>query len=306
MPPSESPTISVVVCTYNRAGLLRTCLESLTQQDYAPSGCEVLVVNNASTDGTREVVLEFAGKRPNITLVDEPRPGASIARNTGIEWARGEYIAFLDDDARAHPTWLRLIVEAFQTIDPAPAAVGGPIVPYYWEPKPEWFDDRLEIRSWGDDPGFMPEPAFSGSNVAIRADLLRKIGGFPEDIGPVGSAMALGEDSAVTHAIFREEARFYYLPDAVVEHYTPPGKMTVRYRLWRAHANGAASIKIEGRPPLAATAKLAGSVTLKSLVLPLRVQWWRRTWRRDFVEHATPVAFRLGRLAATLGKAGRR
>lgn len=297
----NEPRISVVVCTYNRSALLRSCLESLVAQTLDKAHYEVLVVDNNCTDDTPEVVRQFAKRCDKVRSLRELRPGAGIARNTGIEASKAEFVAFVDDDGKADPDWLRLILEAFETIQPIPSAVGGPILPYYVAKRPEWFLDEYEVRSWGNEPRYTSEPAFSGSNMAFRRDVLCAVGGFPTGIGPMGNKMALGEDSVLTKAVYELEPKFYYLPNATVYHYVPPEKMTVRYRLKRAYMRGVSSVKVEGsRPGIAVTMKLVASVVARSVPAVLCTPWGRRNWQRSFLKHAEPIAFRLGRIARTV------
>lgn len=294
--------ISVVICTYNRSALLRSCLESLVSQSLDKSLFDVMVVENRCTDDTVELVGEFGRRCASVRLLSEPQPGAGIARNRGIEASQSRYVAFIDDDAKASPDWLRLVLEAFDAVKPTPAAVGGPILPYYLTAKPDWFLDSYELRTWGDRARFVDEPAFSGSNMAFRRDVLLAVGGFPTAIGPMGDKMALGEDSALTKAAYEHEPTFYYLPEAKVYHYVPEEKMTVRYRLKRAYMQGVASLKIEGgRPALPVTGKLVISIAFKTAAALVRTPWVRKNWQRGFLERAEPIAFRLGRIAQTFG-----
>lgn len=131
--------LSIVVCTYNRADLLVDCLESLVNQDVDPESYEVIIVNNNSTDKTLEVVDRFAKKYPNIRTVQELNQGLSHARNRGWREARGKYVAYIDDDAKASPDWCKRILNTFSTVTPTPAAVGGQIFPYYETLPPAWF-----------------------------------------------------------------------------------------------------------------------------------------------------------------------
>ena len=92
--------ISVVICTHNRAGYLTKALQSLSAQSLNPDSYEVIVVDNGSTDNTREVYENIIGKT-NWIYVHDPVVGLSHARNTGWGDAKGKFIAFMDDDAIA-------------------------------------------------------------------------------------------------------------------------------------------------------------------------------------------------------------
>ena len=99
---ADSPLISAVICTYNRADLLAGAIESLLEQTLNPAHREIIVVDNASTDGTRAVVEQFAPD--GVRYVLETRQGLGYARNRGWQEARGEFVAYIDDDARAPGT----------------------------------------------------------------------------------------------------------------------------------------------------------------------------------------------------------
>ena len=110
------PLVTVVVCTYNRAHVLQQALESLMRQETDGAfDYEVLVVNNASTDRTPEVVetacAQVAGL---IRLADEPVAGIAVCRNRGITEAHGAWIAFFDDDQLADPQWLASLMDTAQ------------------------------------------------------------------------------------------------------------------------------------------------------------------------------------------------
>lgn len=116
-------TVSVVIATRNRADWLRDTLESVAKQSRAPD--EVVVVDNASTDHTKDVVLSFAD-RLNVRYVHEPRRGIPYARNAAVRSATGDIVAFIDDDCVANEDWLRYIEMPFLR-DPNVGAVGGEI-----------------------------------------------------------------------------------------------------------------------------------------------------------------------------------
>ena len=108
-----NPDISVIVCTYNRADWLREAIESLTKLETQEFTYEVLVVDNASSDNTPEVVNEAAENAAcTIRYVREAEPGVSFARNRGLEESKATWIAFFDDDEIAEPDWLLQLMKA--------------------------------------------------------------------------------------------------------------------------------------------------------------------------------------------------
>jgi len=118
-------TFSIIVCAYNEEQLLPGCLRSLLRQSLPPH--EIIVVNNASTDRTA-AVASLAGVR----VVDEPRKGLVIARETGRRAATGNVLVYVDADCRAPRDWLEHVARAFDGVHP-PAAVTGPYRFYDWD-----------------------------------------------------------------------------------------------------------------------------------------------------------------------------
>src|SRR5712692_10838040 len=109
--------ISVIVCTFNRCATLAKALESLAASTLERSvDWEVLVVDNNSSDQTREVVEHFRNHDPSrFTYLFEPQPGKSHALNAAIRHAKGEILAFMDDDVTVEPNWLQNLTAALHT-----------------------------------------------------------------------------------------------------------------------------------------------------------------------------------------------
>ena len=131
--------ISVVVCTYNRSEYLRRMLMSL-REALIPEhlSCEIILVDNHSTDNTKYVFEEIARPhRSNWKYVFEEKEGISHARNRGVREAKGEIIAFTDDDVIVDKYWIQNICKAFEENSDV-VCVGGKILPIWEIPKPEW------------------------------------------------------------------------------------------------------------------------------------------------------------------------
>ena len=101
-------TISAIVCAHNEAPYLSACLHSLLAQTRIPD--DILVINNASTDETRAVALQI----PHVRVVDEPRKGLVIARETGRLASTGDVLVYVDADCRAPLTWLERVERRFR------------------------------------------------------------------------------------------------------------------------------------------------------------------------------------------------
>jgi glycosyltransferase involved in cell wall biosynthesis len=163
------PRVSVVVCSYNGGRTIRDCLEGLLELEYPDF--EVLVVDDGSTDATSAVASEYGCR-----VISTPNRGLSSARNTGLEAATGEIVAYIDDDARPDPHWLEYVASTF--LETSHVAVGGPNI------APE--GDGLVAECVANAPGGPVHVLLSdseaehipGCNMAFRRVALQEIGGF--------------------------------------------------------------------------------------------------------------------------------
>jgi len=231
--------ISAVVCTYNRSDMLKGCLESLCQQTLSKNLYEIIVVDNNSTDNTPKVVEEFSDQ--NVRYCIEMASGLSHARNRGFSEAKGKYVAYIDDDARAAADWLEIGYTLFENAKPSLDCLGGVYHPFYTSAKPDWFKDQYEVRGFGDSPQYLQRTDYlSGSNMIWPKDVLKMLGGFDTNTGVVGNRLRLGEETKALECLrsLKSDARILFSPDLIIYHWVPDYKMTVRYRLKRKFAEG--------------------------------------------------------------------
>jgi GT2 family glycosyltransferase/SAM-dependent methyltransferase len=224
LPPSRR-RISVVVCTRDRPELLERCLDSLITASTQPD--EIIVVDNSpSTDGCRAAV----GSRAEVTYVAEPHPGLSRARNTGIRAARGDIIAFTDDDTVVHRDWIRRLRDAFR--DPKVMSVTGLVLPQALETRSEVAFEkgmgglgrgysRVDYGSafWTQTKA-IATPVWkigAGANMAVRREAFEALGGFDERLG--AGAAGCSEDSEFWYRILAAGWNCLYEPTAVVFHH---------------------------------------------------------------------------------------
>jgi hypothetical protein len=232
---------SVVICSYNRREHLLASVDSVLGQTLPADLYEVVVVDNCSTDGTAEAVAVLVEQHPNVRYIYEARLGLATARNTGWQSAQGTYVAFLDDDARAEAGWLEKAEGLIERNPTNLCCVGGPIHPFYTSPKPDWWLDSYEIRTRGDVQRQLREgESFSGSNMIWLTEILHTYGGFDTSAGMKGTQLGMGEETALFRDVWEGEESpvFLYSPDLRVHHWVPPEKMTMRYIVKRAAANG--------------------------------------------------------------------
>jgi glucosyl-dolichyl phosphate glucuronosyltransferase len=225
-----SRPLTILVCTHNRSGLLRGALQSLEGQSLSRERFEVLVVDNASTDDTPAVVAECAARgRLDLRCVREAELGLDAARNRGLREARGEVVAFLDDDARAEPDWAAELLKGFERHD---APILGGRVDLLWEaPRPVWLGDVLlrYLIHCDYGPQVVPvtaPPWLYGTNVAIRRSLFRQIGLFRLDLDRKGESLMGGGDTEFFERAHARGHRLLYLPSLVVRHLVPASRLS--------------------------------------------------------------------------------
>ncbi|MEQ8811104.1 MAG: glycosyltransferase family 2 protein [Imperialibacter sp.] len=131
--------LTVIICTYNRSDLLQECLESIVNQSMDDRNFDVVVVDNNSSDRTKEVVDSMAGKYHNVHYLKEENQGLSHARNAGWRLAKTEWVNYLDDDAISHNDYVEKILETIQQYDYP--IFGGVYHQWFKFGRPDWFPE---------------------------------------------------------------------------------------------------------------------------------------------------------------------
>ena len=239
--------VSVLICTFNRAALLRETLTAL-QSISPPPACdvEIIVVDNNSADGTSRVIADAAARGPfRVVGLYERRQGKSFALNQGLAAARGDIIALTDDDVLPASDWLRRIVNRFREREVS--FVFGKVLPRWamappaelLTPEAQVIWGPLALVDYGDEPlEYTPAQTSQrlpvGANLAFSRQALLTLGGWRTDLGKVNNSLIAGED----HEMFCRLRRFdlyagFYDPDITVRHYVPPYRLQRRYfRRW--------------------------------------------------------------------------
>lgn len=227
---NTNPYVSIVICTYSRAVLLKQTLQSLENLQ-GIDNAEVIVIDNNSPDNTAEIVAQciahLAG-RVLLRYVFEPRQGLSVARNRGITESHGSIIAFLDDDAIPSIEWLSTIRAAFQS-NPKAYAIGGIIHPHFETARPDWLVKQLElgftIVNFGHKDRRYPGNLHPyGANMAIRREVFDDLQ-FPESLGRKGKSLLSGEESWLFSQMKRKGQQLHYIPRMSVTHFIPDERL---------------------------------------------------------------------------------
>lgn len=308
--------LSIIVCTRNRAELLRGALRGLAGQCIGAQSYEVLVVDNGSTDHTGEVVTELALEIPSLRYFHEDAPGLSRARNRGYMEARGKWVVYTDDDCCLPPQWLSEARKAIEKFDPE--LLGGPVYPFYDSPKPSWYLDRYSERSRGEQiRPLAPGEFFIGCNIFIRRDLFTRVGGFPIDLGMSGRRVAYGEETEFQDQVRRlaPDAVLLYVPGVFVFHLVRREQMTWRWLVQAFFGKGRdvhlSALRLHHEFPGPAAVLVDFFRTTLALVVDMTIRPWRRS-RESYpkignywFEHSSFYLRRLGRLWAQLRRVTR-
>ena len=225
--------LSIIICTFNRQELLKNAVLSLFHQiNIDSSSIEIIVIDNNSTDKTKESIIQLQKENKNLYYFLEVQQGLSFARNRGYKEAHGNYIAYLDDDALAPENWIDTALQIMGTYDPD--AFGGPIYPFYLNEKPNWFKDEYEIRMHQENTGWLKKENYlSGSNMLFKRDILHEFKGFDTNLGMTGKKIAYGEETELVMRLHNANKKLYYDRKLIVKHLVPEFKQHLSYFIYK-------------------------------------------------------------------------
>lgn len=304
-----TPYVSVVLCTYNRVELLNGAIRTLCNQLQPSHPYELIIVDNNSSDGTKECSLGYCDRFENVRYIFEQQQGLSHARNRGLQEALGEYIAFVDDDCEVPDDYILQLVDVLCEVKPA--VLGGPAYPLYKSPKPDWYKDEYAQYELADHARPIKKNEYAyGFNMVFRRACLEMVGGFDPELGMSGDNIGYGED-IVPQRLIREKMPdevFYYEPRVRVNHLVRSEKMTLRWAMQSRYQHGKARNKIFGSVGTAAPPRIVvwrksmrcvlglikdavvGSLTRDRKIYPY--------YQNYLYEHTSEYFFDLGRLHA--------
>ena len=274
-------TLTILICTHDRAALLEKTLASLDASARpAQYEVEILVVANACSDGTHAMLQRRSEEvSPDLRLplrwLDEPTPGKSRALNRGMAASRSEWVAVVDDDHRVNNDFLARIGQAIAA-HPQASLLCGRILPDWNGSEPPWVHDEGPYRiyplpiprqDFGDSARELgvAGPIPGGGNHIIRADVLRRVGLFSTELGPQGHDLGGGEDTEYMLRALRAGERLWYVPEIVQYHHVDFDRLALPYLMRKAYQRSASAIALHGADaagktgvPLYLYRKLAG------------------------------------------------
>jgi glycosyltransferase involved in cell wall biosynthesis len=230
--------ISVIVCCFNSAGRIGRTLRSLAGQRLKPyEPYEVILVDNASTDGTAAVARGEWDRLHIVAplrIVDQPIRGLAHARRQGITAARYDFLVFCDDDNWLSENYVGTAAGMLRE-DNLAAACGGLGIPVFDRSAPVWFSEYAEVFATG--PQIVCDRnnvllSLFGAGLMVRKNAihsLEKAGFRPVMTGRSGTLLSSGEDTELTNAFVLAGYRLIYSPDLVFHHYMPESRMNIGY-----------------------------------------------------------------------------
>ncbi len=241
--------ITVVICTYNRRSYLKKAMDSIVNQAFAPDLYELIIVDNNSTDGTKEFVLNnYSHSRVKVRYLHEPNQGLSHCRNTGLRNATFEYIAYIDDDGIAYPDWLENMAKGIKDQNEKFAGITGAIFPIWEIPRPRWLLDRFTMPYSIYHPDKRTVIGYGyvfGVNMVWKKSLLIECGGFNTKLGRVKNKLISGEESFTAERIKNKGYEFIYDPKMRIKHHIHKSRINIIWLINRYFWKGYSLTAIE-------------------------------------------------------------
>ncbi len=256
----DAQYLTILLCTYNRAKLLEPLLIELIKQvkNTSRSDIEILLIDNNSNDATKETVLKHKENASFLTYHFESKQGLAVARNKGLELAKGNIIVFIDDDIILHEIWLAEILTSLTQYQYK--AFGGKVIPMWEKDKPAYINLNgffalnqkiFPAHDNGDTSRLYPitkdEANPIGANMWFHKELFKKYGGFREDLGRVGYGGIPCEDTEFCSRLLRNKEEIFYYPKAIVYHPVSIYRMSKEFiKSWH-YRNGISTVRKGGR-----------------------------------------------------------
>jgi glycosyltransferase involved in cell wall biosynthesis len=215
--------LTVLFATRNRESILTAVLESYRTLAPPPGGWKLVVVDNGSTDRTKDAVTAFQGRLP-LTYLFEPTNGKNAALNTGIAEVSGDLVVLTDDDVFPRPDWL-LQMRAAADAHPDFSVFGGAVVPRWEVPPAEWILAWVPLVSMYavSNPSLVEGPTTParvfGPNMAVRASVFGAGYRFDPAIGPREGPYAMGSETEFVMRLAKAGFQAWHCPGSVVEHF---------------------------------------------------------------------------------------
>jgi glycosyltransferase involved in cell wall biosynthesis len=239
--------LTVLMATYNGARTLPEVLNAYCKLDPPDGGWNLIIVDNGSTDSTKEIIASFRSRLP-LTYVFESTLGKNVALNTGLLSITGDLVVMTDDDALPSPDWLVQMRVAADS-QPSFSIFGGAIVPHWeippedWILKPPQYILAITDPSWEEGPTVVAR--VYGPNMALRSEVIEAGYRFDTLLGPVGPRHGMGDETDFLQRLDKAGFRAWHCKRAVVAHMIRREQMKKKWMLRRAMRYGSAHYQWE-------------------------------------------------------------
>lgn len=247
--------VSIIVCGFNAVGRIQPTLKALQQQRFSGGKIdwEVIVVDNASTDGTSIIAKKIWIENPvtEFRIVLEEKPGLIYARHKGLSESKYEIVSFIDDDNWVEERWVEKVYNIF-CLDKEIGACGGSSEAVFENEKPDWFpayENSFAVGRQADESGYIENKKgfFWGAGLSFRKSLWQELmkRGFENlTIGREGQNITAGEDTELCYAFRLLGCRLYYRHDLTLKHYMPSARMNFSYFIKMNKGFGKANVRL--------------------------------------------------------------
>jgi succinoglycan biosynthesis protein ExoM len=300
------PSVSIVICTYNRPGPLREALVSALSQALPPGfDGEVVVVDNSRDANARAAVEALAAQPGGLPLryLSAPEPNVSLARNTGVAASGSDYVVFLDDDQWFEPGCVAALLGTAERT--GADLVFGPVLADFpggmpdWDPEGKAYERLVPWPTGTTAPLRLPGNQSgrwiaTGNLAARRATALAGPQPFDPELGTCG-----GEDFDLFSRLDAAGRRFVWCAEAVAHEPVPPGRATLAYMCRRACHNGkiyGTMLMRNSSRPLLTAANLTARALVQCVLTGGRLAWARLRGHRSAARHALKLADVSGKL----------
>lgn len=239
--------ITVAICTHNRKDLLQMAIESLINQSLPKEKYEILIIDNCSQDSTEQYIKNLQKDMPNLRYLYQPILGVSASRNAGWKNAKGNIVAYLDDDEIAASDWLKIIYETFK-LNNQLQWLGGKIELIWETKKPNWLHDELLAPlgqlNLSENPRFLTTKEYVGvGNSAFRKNVLAELKGFDENLGRKGQNLLSNEEILLKLQFQEKGIRIYYHPKMLIYNWINKERLTQKWFIRRFFWQGISDAK---------------------------------------------------------------
>ena len=300
----NNTSLSIIVCTFNRADLLNEALNSLVLQTADKNLFEVIIVDNNSTDTTRIVAKDYALKHSNFRYVFEEKQGLSHARNRGYQESTSDWISYLDDDAKASKNYVERMLHVIKNYNFD--CFGGVYLPWYKYGKPKWYKDRYGSNGFKlKRTGILLNDYASGGIIVFKRSVLEDFNGFSVSIGMSGGKIAYGEETKLQVKMRKKGYIIGFDPKLRIQHLVDHNKLKPSWYILSSFAKGRDSwvtfeldVTLEIVFRLIASTTLFFSLNLCIYTLKLFTKgYYFQNW---IIDLGTPIAVATGQLSSSI------